>query len=732
VSRVKNFSLCLVIVLLTGRTRAALAGPETVTLTILHTNDLSGDLRGAAGRAALIRRALAGGRAIALDAGNGLSPDPLSAHDRGATMVEAMSRTGYAAAAVGGRDFDFGADTLRVRAAEARFPFLSANVLDAATGRLLFRPCATFTVGGVRVGVAGLTPAEAVRLTTAERLKGVKVSDPFAAARSAVRDLREGGADYVILLTSMREADALDLARSAEGADLVVAGDYHRPSEARATVGMAWLMGGARVVSTPKQGDYVGRLEVAFAREGAGWRAGDVRWGALAVEGAPQDTGVARLVEGRAAAFERAMKGVVGRVEAGTGEEVGQVLAGVARRRGGGEIGVVNRGALEAVFQEGFRRGVWTRLDVAQTVRFDGHLVAVTLRGDRVRSLFQRGQGLRGQPGELFFSGVERRGGGVLVNGRPLMDGEDYRVVTSDFLAGGGDGHAEFRSGRRRSDLSAGIRQSLIDYLMANWSASPEDFRGERGTRIWQGSWAMTGSFVRNFINDAVDRYRTQGERAAFLSGVTAVAWSGKMSAGAGYEVGRSVARIETRLDFGQVGRGLRDLAKSSDQIDVAATYRYRTGGIVDPLLSAGLLTAFTPQAGAGGRPFQVRGNIGFQRQVAGGLVARFSGRGQRDLSSKANDVGTEVGVEYRRRLKSGVTYSGRVRTFLGLTDRRVTSFENYNVLSVPLVGLLHLTVQGNLYTYRADYIQGKATQGTAFRSDLNVGLTYGVNWKWY
>ncbi|MSS71712.1 MAG: bifunctional metallophosphatase/5'-nucleotidase [Candidatus Latescibacteria bacterium] len=534
-------------------------------------------------------------------------------------MVEVMSRTGYAAASVGSRDFDFGADTLRARAAEARFPFLAANVSEAATGRLLFRPHAIFPVGGVRVGVAGLTPADAAQMTTAERLNGVKVSDPVAAARSAVRALREGGADYVVLLTSMRETDALSLARSTEGADLVVAGDYHWPSEARATMGMAWLMGGTRVVSTPKQGDYVGLVEIAFLREGAGWRPTDVQWHALGVEGAPQDTAVARLVAGRAAAFGRTMERVVGRIEASTGEGVGQVLAGVMRHRGRGEIGVINRGALEAAFQSGLPPGAWTRLDIAQAIRFDGYLVAVTLRGDQVRSLFQRGRGLQGQPGALFFAGVERRGSGVVVNGRPLVDGEDYQVVTSDFLAGGGDGHAEFRSGRRQGDLDAGIRQSLIDYLMANWSASPEDFRGARGTRIWKASWAMTGSFVRNFINEAVDRYRTQGEQAAFLSGVTAVAWSGKMSGAAGYEVGRNVARLEARFDFGQLGRGLRDLAKSSDQIDVAATYRYRTAGVADPLLSAGFLTAFTPQAGAGGRPFQVRGNAGVQRQVGGG-----------------------------------------------------------------------------------------------------------------
>jgi hypothetical protein len=242
----------------------------------------------------------------------------------------------------------------------------------------------------------------------------------------------------------------------------------------------------------------------------------------------------------------------------------------------------------------------------------------------------------------------------------------------------------------------------------------------------------MTGSFVRNFINEAVDRYRAQGERAAFLSGVTAVAWSGRMAAAGGYVVGPSVARVEARLDFGQVGRGLRDLSKSSDQIEMVASYRYRTGGLADPLLSAGLLSAFTPQSGAGGRPLQFRGNLGVQRQLGGGLAARFSGRGQRDVSSGGSDLGTEVGLEYRKRLKTGVIYTGRTRVFLGLTDRRVTSFEGYNTLTVPLVGLLNLTVQGNLYTYRTDRIRGTPVQGTAFRTDLNLGFTYGASWKWY
>ena len=88
--RIEALASCLVVAALLGGTRSAFAGPETVTVTILHTNDLSGDLKGAASRAALIRQILARGNAIALDAGSGLSPDPFSAYDRGATMVEAV------------------------------------------------------------------------------------------------------------------------------------------------------------------------------------------------------------------------------------------------------------------------------------------------------------------------------------------------------------------------------------------------------------------------------------------------------------------------------------------------------------------------------------------------------------------------------------------------------------------------------------------------------------------
>lgn len=58
-------------------------------------------------------------------------------------------------------------------------------------------------------------------------------------------------------------------------------------------------------------------------------------------------------------------------------------------------------------------------------------------------------------------------------------------------------------------------------------------------------------------------------------------------------------------------------------------------------------------------------------------------------------------------------------------------SVENYNALNFPLLGTLSLAVRQNNFIYRLDKIRGVPVTGVAFRSDLTVGLTYGIDWKW-
>ncbi len=129
--------------------------PGAVTLTIIGTNDLHGALERLpifAGFVANVRaaRAADGGGVLLLDGGDMFQGTLESNLGEGADVVRAYNQLGYAAAAIGNHEFDFGPagprvtvasaeddahGALKARAAEARFPFVSSNIIDRRAAR---------------------------------------------------------------------------------------------------------------------------------------------------------------------------------------------------------------------------------------------------------------------------------------------------------------------------------------------------------------------------------------------------------------------------------------------------------------------------------------------------------------------------------------------------------------------------------------------------------------------
>ena len=70
--------------------------------------------------------------AILLDGGDQFQGTPASNMGFGRPVVTVWNRLGRTASALGNHEFDWGQDTLRARMREARYPFLAANVTDAA------------------------------------------------------------------------------------------------------------------------------------------------------------------------------------------------------------------------------------------------------------------------------------------------------------------------------------------------------------------------------------------------------------------------------------------------------------------------------------------------------------------------------------------------------------------------------------------------------------------------
>src|SRR5262245_61185566 len=232
-----------------GPTRAASAdapASETpITISIVGTNDLHGHLEALprlGGYIANLRRARArdGGGVILVDAGDVFQGTLESNMNEGAAAIAAYNALGYDAVAIGNHEFDFGPvgpaqiprapgddprGALKARVAEARFPFLAANLVDAATGARPawpnLRPTTIVDVAGVKLGLIGLANAGTAGMTAPANFAGLRALPLAPAVIAAAKELRRRGVTAVVVVAhvggSCKRFDAADDPASCEG-----------------------------------------------------------------------------------------------------------------------------------------------------------------------------------------------------------------------------------------------------------------------------------------------------------------------------------------------------------------------------------------------------------------------------------------------------------------------------------------------------------------------------------
>jgi 5'-nucleotidase/UDP-sugar diphosphatase len=155
---------------------------------------------------------------LLLESGNALVGDMEPAmSNHGVTSVQAMNLLGYDAMALGSSDLGLGVDELRQRQTEAAFPFLSANVV-AAAGELLATPYITRELGGLRVGVIGVS-SESAALPD-----GLAVLDPVSAVARFVPEIERQGVRFIIVLSNAGRAADQRIAAEVPGVDWIAAG----------------------------------------------------------------------------------------------------------------------------------------------------------------------------------------------------------------------------------------------------------------------------------------------------------------------------------------------------------------------------------------------------------------------------------------------------------------------------------------------------------------------------
>jgi 5'-nucleotidase len=443
----------------------------------------------------------ASGPVIIVDGGDMWQGSLASNLQEGAPVVRFYNHLGVAAAALGNHEFDFGPDgtdrivpmedgddprgALKARAAESDFPLLAANVRDE-TGEIpeWASPSVMVSARGVRVGITGGATVHTPTTTVGANLVGLEflpLPDPVTAEASR---LREAGAEVVVVavhagsgcrdntdpddLSSCRDGELLELVRAVpEGlVDVFTGGHTHQ--------GVAKRKRGAAVIQPFARGSHLTWATVFLDGSRPPEVHGPVALCGAVVEGpdgpscradhvrehegpvspatffdrpiAPDAEVIALLAPDleRAADLKRRplnveATAIVGRAY-GAESALGNLVADVLRASVvEADAGMTNGGGLRAELPA----GPLTYGHLFEALPFDNRVALLEVDGATLRRIVVHGHA--GGHGALSWSGLSFAADGcdvseISVAGAPLDDGVTYRVVTNDYLAGGGSG----------------------------------------------------------------------------------------------------------------------------------------------------------------------------------------------------------------------------------------------------------------------------------------------------
>src|SRR4030095_12373829 len=212
--------------------------------------------------------------------------------NEGAAVVAAYNALGYAAAAIGNHEFDYGPvgrdetvqkpgedprGALKRPAASARFPFLAANTVDDTTGQPVtwtnVKPSTVVEVRGVQVGLIGVTTPDTPGLTIGANLIGLTFAPRVPVIVREATALRARGAHVVIVLahaggrcTKLDDPENLSscdqIAEIVQVARQLPPGRVHRSAAGHTHQAMAHDVGGIAVVKAYSTGRSFSRVDL--------------------------------------------------------------------------------------------------------------------------------------------------------------------------------------------------------------------------------------------------------------------------------------------------------------------------------------------------------------------------------------------------------------------------------------------------------------------------------------
>lgn len=306
--------------------RVILADETDKTITIFHTNDIHGNIKGSdyvIGMDQIAAMKQNTKNSILIDAGDATQGVPFARLTKGDSVIRIMNQAGYDGMVCGNHEFDYGQDILLQNAENASFPIVGANIVKEGTsffkgtydngtkennGKWFIKE-----VDGVKIGFFGLTTAHTKTSEMPAYVDKITFASEIDTAKQIVPELKEAGATIIIAVTHMGNWEAegctsVQLADALEGSGVAAIIDGHSHSIENE------MRSGILIVQIGTASANLGQLTLSIGSDGA---VKEIKEQMLTVqdmkEVAPVDT-VTKAIEDVSAQQEELLKRSVGSV----------------------------------------------------------------------------------------------------------------------------------------------------------------------------------------------------------------------------------------------------------------------------------------------------------------------------------------------------------------------------------------------------------------------------------
>ena len=511
---------CVASIAFAGQHAFAATIDKTYNLTILHTNDNHGRFwhnrsgeYGMAARATLIQSirdevAGTGGHTLLLSGGDINTGVPESDLQDAEPDFKGMNYMAYDAMALGNHEFDNPLSVLRQQHDWARFPFLSANIINQDTGMPLFKSHEIFDLDGLKVAVVGFTTQDTVRIGNPEFLQGLEIQSPIAVATKIVPAIA-ANSDLVVAVTHMghyrfgenggNAPGDVALAKAVDGLDVIVGG------HSQTATFSPDVQNDTLIVQAKEWGKYVGRLDLQL-------RNGEIS--VINYQLIPVNLKKKVLIDGEKVSVyidqeivadetlkamlepyqnqgQEQLMQVIGHADAvfvGAREQVrtnetnlGNLIALAQMERVQADLGIMNSGGI----RDDMPAGDITYKDVLKVQPFSNTVAYVDLTGAELMPYLQVAANKEAGSGAFAqFAGttITLNGNSIesaTVAGKLVEASKTYRLAINAYMASGGDGYPRLSDHANYVNSGFVDAEVLKDYISSHSPLKAADFAAQ-------------------------------------------------------------------------------------------------------------------------------------------------------------------------------------------------------------------------------------------------------------